>query len=69
MAEHPFNELMDLLERAVKRARDHWKPGSKGTENGLIAWVVTQELRRSGYRITSPHGFIYPDDMSPQITD
>lgn len=61
--DHPFNELVDLIEQAVERAREKYRPGSSGTENGMIAWVVTQELRRSGYEIISPDGFRYPGDM------
>jgi hypothetical protein len=61
--DHPFVELVDLIERAVDLARENYHAHSSGTENGMIAWVVTQELRRSGYRISSPTGFSYPDDM------
>jgi hypothetical protein len=62
MPPHPFEELVDLIEQAVVSARDHWVPSAESTENGMIAWVVTQELRRAGYRIVSPTGYTYPDD-------
>jgi hypothetical protein len=61
----PFNDLVDLIERAVGLARDSYDPGAGRTENGSIAWVVTQELRRAGYKIVSPTGYSYPIDLGP----
>lgn len=59
---YPFNDLIDLIEGAVAKARGSWDPSSNGTENGMIAYVVSQELRRSGYKIIAPTGYSYPPD-------
>jgi hypothetical protein len=59
----PFVELVDLVERAVGLAREKYDANILSTESGFIAWVVIQELRRSGYKITSASGFSYPDVM------
>ena len=62
---HPFNDLVDLIEHAVGLARKSYEPGAEGSENGSIAWAVTQQLRRSGYKIVSPTGYSYPEELSP----
>lgn len=56
--------LVEVIEKSVDTARRVYKKEMSGTENGFVAWCVTQELRRSGYQITcKATGLRYPDDL------
>jgi hypothetical protein len=63
-----LNELVGLLESAVSLARQSYRPDIDSTEDGFIAWVILQELRRSKYRIVSATGFAYPDQPAETPT-
>ena len=77
--EHPFSELVDLIERAVDLAKRHYAAGQtelppgldlgdstiRTSENGLVAWVVTQELRRSGTGLSRRPAMNTPRALRP----
>ena len=63
--EPEFVVLMSVIEQAIDHGLEHYSKDAPGTESGFMAWVVAQELRRAGYKITRPGtDFSYPDDSA-----